>query len=347
MSCWMKNNGVDEEKRADPKNKINVPLQVRSPFYEKNMFSAQKRKKAPSGSRAFPFISFPECWYRIRHGKRRGKGGIWRPLRASLTLEAALVLPLVIFASVCLMLPAKIMMTERKLQAGLEAAGEELSQYAYLLDSMERGNLDGIPGAGEAAKAFSKNAEAIAAPLYARSRALAYCDTANVSHVSMLGSSVREDGETLDLVMDYDISFPFPVLGLSSLHRTVRSRRRCWIGREGRYGEGVENVDEDERIVYVGKNSTRYHPDRNCHYLSNKLTAVSWETVSDKRNTDGSKYYPCAACAKGVGKGSTVYIMPSGGKYHALQDCKAIMAYVRAVKLKEVKHLGACSYCGG
>ena len=35
------------------------------------------------------------------------------------------------------------MITERKLQAGLEAAGEELSQYAYLLDSVEQGKLDG------------------------------------------------------------------------------------------------------------------------------------------------------------------------------------------------------------
>lgn len=347
MSCWMKQYGVYEEKRADQKNKINVPLQVRSPFYEKNMFSAQKQKKACSGSRAFPFISFLKNWCQERHWKHQNKARVSKPLQASLTLETALVLPLLIFASVCLILPAKIMMTERKLQAGLEAAGEELSQYAYLLDSVEQGNLAGIPGAGEAAKAFSKNAGTIAAPLYARSRALAYCDTGNVSHVSMLASSVREDGETLDLVMEYDISFPFPVLGLSSLHRMVRSRRRCWIGREGRYGEGMENADEDEQIVYVGKNSTRYHPDRNCHYLSNKLTAVSWESVADKRNTDGSKYYPCSACAKGAGKGSTVYIMPSGGKYHALQDCKAIMAYVRAVKLKEVKHLGACSYCGG
>ena len=33
MSCWMKNNSVYEEKRADQKNKTNVPLQVRSPFY--------------------------------------------------------------------------------------------------------------------------------------------------------------------------------------------------------------------------------------------------------------------------------------------------------------------------
>ena len=26
MSCWMKNNGVYEERRADEKNKTNVPL---------------------------------------------------------------------------------------------------------------------------------------------------------------------------------------------------------------------------------------------------------------------------------------------------------------------------------
>lgn len=53
-----------------------------------------------------------------------------------MTLEAAFTLSLLIFASVSLMLPAKIMITERKMQAGLESAGEELSQFAYLLDSL-------------------------------------------------------------------------------------------------------------------------------------------------------------------------------------------------------------------
>ena len=325
MLCWMKDLVSRGKQRANQKNKTNVPLQVRSPFQKDKWFSAVKCGRKYESSRAFPFTS----------------------LNASLTLEASLVLPLLIFASVCLMLPARIMITERKMQAGLEAVGEELSQYAYLLDSVEQGNLGSIPGAGEAALAFCQNAAAVAAPIYAYGKTMDYCDTARVSHVSMLGSSIREDGETLDLVMEYDISFPFPVLGLSSLHRTVRSRRRCWIGRDGRYGADANVGDEDEQIVYVGKNSTRYHPDRSCHYLSNKLTAVAWESVSGKRNTDGSKYYPCASCAKNAGKGSTVYIMPSGGRYHTMQDCNAIMAYVRAVKLKEVKHLGACSYCGG
>lgn len=332
MLCWKKHS---DEEQTEQKNKTNVPLQVRSPFYVRKR-SLFHKINCVSASRAFPFTS--------RNQKNAGGRGY---LNASLTLEAAFTLSLLIFAAVSLMLPAKIMMTERKMQAGLEAAGEELSQFAYLLDSLKDEKQENTSGAGESDKKFSLNAEQIAAPLYARTKVLSYCDTEQVSHVSMLKSSVRKEDDILDLVMEYEISMPFPVLGLSSLHRTIRCRRRCWTGREGRYGEGDSEGGEDEQIVYVGKNSTRYHPDRNCHYLSNRLTAVSWEHVADKRNTNGGKYYPCASCGKEAGAGSTVYVMASGSRYHSRQDCKSITAYVRAVKLKDVKHLGACSYCGG
>lgn len=331
MLCCLKSQKSYDTDQADEKNKTNVPLQVRSPFYVKKLLSVEKERKLIFDSRAFLFISKEKTAQR----------------KASLTLEAAFVLSLLVFACVSLMLPAKIMMTERKMQAALESAGEELSQYAYLLDALEQGKFSSVVGASKTAKTFCKNASSIAAPLYAQKKVMEACDTEQVSKIHMLESSVRKDGETLDLVMKYEISMPFPVLGLSSLKRTARCRRRCWIGREGRYGEGEEEGGTDETIVYVGKNSTRYHPDRNCHYLSNRLTVVSWESISEKRNQNGGKYYPCSSCAKGAGKGSVVYIMPSGNRYHSKQDCKAIMAYVRAVRLKEVKHLGACSYCGG
>ena len=333
MLCWQE---CGIRSRTGQKNKTNVPLQVRSPFYRRKTSTVPGKKQLFPVSRAFPFIS-----------QKRKTESRKKRLSASLTLEAAFTLSILVFASVCLMLPARIMVTERKMQAGLEAAGEELSQFAYLLDSLESGKVEIVAGAGETARKFSHYAEKAAAPLYAKAKVMSYCDTANVSHISMLKSSVRKEGEILDLVMEYEISMPFPVLSLSSLHRTVRCRRRCWTGLEGKYGEKGSENSGDDQIVYVGKNSTRYHPDRKCHYLSNRLTALSWESVADKRNTNGGKYYPCSSCAKGAGKGSTVYIMPSGSKYHSRQDCKAITAYVRAVKLKEVKHLGECSYCGG
>lgn len=42
----------------------------------------------------------------------------------------------------------------------------------------------------------------------------------------------------------------------------------------------------------------------------------------------------------------TVYIMPNGSSYHTRMDCSSVVSYVREVPLREVKHLGACSYCG-
>lgn len=104
-----------------------------------------------------------------------------------MTLEAAFTLSLLIFASVSLMLPAKIMITERKMQAGLESAGEELSQFAYLLDSLNEEKQENSSGAGESDKTFCLNAEQAAAPLYARAKVMSYCDTERI-HISVCGN---------------------------------------------------------------------------------------------------------------------------------------------------------------
>lgn len=267
---------------------------------------------------------------------------------AGMTLEAALVLPLFIFASVSLILPMKIMNTERKIQAGLEAAGEELSQYAYLQDVILKGEEEQIPGADNYAKDFCKNLAGAAAGIYAQLRVQDHVDTRQVIFMNALQSSVLEDGEMLDLVLNYQIQMPFPVLGLEHISRTARSRRIAWIGREGHDGTagGGENGTDEDEIVYVGRNSTRYHRSRSCHYLVNNLSPVAFSEIEGLRNKSGGKYYACKVCGDGAAAGSTVYIMPEGSSYHRTKNCSAIVSYVRAVKLREVAHLGPCSYCG-
>lgn len=265
---------------------------------------------------------------------------------ASMTLEAALCLSLFIFAAVSLILPMKIMTTERRIQAGLEAVGEDFSRYAYLQDVLAEGKLSVIPGADEFAKGFCKNLSGGVAQGYAQVLAMAHADTGNVQYANMRRSAIREDGETFDLILDYEIKMPFPVLGLQAVSRTARCTRRAWIGKEGKVSSGDEAGEaDDDEIVYVGKDSTRYHRNRSCHYLSNTLTAISYEQVGEQRNHSGGIYHACASCGQGAGVGSTVYIMPSGSSYHTTRACKAILAYVRAVRLSEVRYLGACSYC--
>ena len=45
---------------------------------------------------------------------------------------------------------------------------------------------------------------------------------------------------------------------------------------------GMGDGEEDE-IVYIGKNSTRYHRLRTCHYLYNDLKAVDSGAVGELR----------------------------------------------------------------
>jgi hypothetical protein len=239
----------------------------------------------------------------------------------------------------------KVMNTERQIQASLEQAGEDLSRYAYLKDAAEKGKLFALAGVGDFAKGFTGYLVEGIGEGYAESLVRSHVDTTALRHISMLDSQIMTDGEYVDLIMNYEIRFPFPVLGLSSLERTARCRRRAWIGKAGKDydGDGGSFAEEDDPIVYIGKRSSRYHRSSSCHYLSNNLTTVSKESVAAMRNKDGKKYKPCAVC--GRQSAGSVYIMPSGESYHTDPDCKAIIAYVQAVRLSEVEHLGPCSYC--
>lgn len=278
---------------------------------------------------------------RIRHAKKAF-------LSASLTLEAAIALTLFIFAVVCLILPMKIMNTDRKIQAALESVGEDFSRYAYIKDVLEKGEAVKIPGAGEFAKAFCGHLAAGAAEGYAQVMVTGHVDTSAVRHVRMLRSSILGDGAMFDLVLDYEIQLPFPVLGLKAVERTARCRRRAWIGitgKDGGDGGGGSGGDSRDETVYVGRYSTRYHRSRSCHYLANNLSAVSYEQAAAMRNKGGGKYYACRVCGAGAGSGSTVYITPYGESYHTTKNCTAIIAYVQAVRLSEVEYMGACSYC--
>lgn len=276
----------------------------------------------------------------VCHGKKA-----FLSVPASLSLEAAMSLTIFVFASVCLILPMKIMNTERKLQAALEAVGEDYSRYAYLQNAMEQGKLFAAAGAGDFAKGFCRYLAAGVGEGYAQAKIMEHVDTEAITQVSMMRSQILTEGEIVDLVMTYEIQMPFPVLGLPALQRNVRCRRRAWIGKEGKDYDGTDGVQgtHTDTMVYVGKDSTRYHKDRSCHYLSNNLAAVSVSEMEHLRSESGKRYHACAVC--GDPSGNTVYIMPNGESYHSSRACTAIVAYVRTARLSEVEHLGPCSYC--
>lgn len=264
--------------------------------------------------------------------------------RASVSVEAALALSVFIFALVCMMIPFRMMERQRQVQAALESVNERLCQYAYLEHMLQQGEeipKDEGDWKQELILGFINGAAGAGAQIMAEGM---FPDD-GIEDISFAPSSYLENGETIAFSMDYQMRMPFLVLNLDSLPFSSGSIRRAWIGRDGLSRDKDGSEEEEDPIVYIGKTSTRYHKSRSCHYLSNDLTKVAFSSISGLRNQSGGKYYPCAVCGGNASSGSQVYIMKSGTRYHTDPECTAIVAYVKAVRLSEVKHLGGCSYC--
>ncbi len=264
---------------------------------------------------------------RIPSKMKQGRKRAFFSASASMTAEAALVLPLFLFAGVLLMMPFRILDVERQMQAIVMSVGEDISQTAYL--APEDGGWVG------SAAAFA----------YAEGAVRSKSGSLPVQWLSLAGSSLLEDGETVDLVVNYRMKLPFSVFGLGSVSRSCRCWLRAWVGSDGASGSGEEAGTDGDPIVYVGKDSTRYHNSSFCHYLYNRLSAVPFGRIGDYRNESGHRYTACGRC--GSRTGGTVYIMPYGEHYHSSRTCTAITAFVRAVRRSTVEYLGPCSYCAG
>ena len=302
------------------KKRHSVTLQVRNPLW---------KWKKTAGRR----VSFSVS---LQMGRNMAK------VKGSMTVEAALGFTLFLFFMALMAAPLSVMDTRRQVQAGLEAEGERIAQYAYAAaDFAEIGEPGLLSDLSRSGLLSGLSREAVCRTVENRVKTAE--GTGRAVDFSAAKSRILEDGETIDLIVDYAIRLPFPVFFLDEIPQQARCIQRAWTGKDGLGAEGRGRGDEENEIVYMGKDGSRYHRSRTCHYLYNDLRAVSAAEVKDLRSQSGNRYRPCAVCG-GLG-GTVVYVMPSGESYHFRKDCSSIAAYVRAVPLKSVEHLGACSYC--
>lgn len=263
----------------------------------------------------------------------------------SLTVEAALGLSLFVFTVICLIMPLKMLDTQRRVQMVLESCSKELSQYAYIQYRISQGEepeLDQNQGGEDAALAlFTRSA----AELYLRKKIGEAVGSGAVTGLDFSQMDLDEEDGRIDLWVSYRMKLPFSVFTLDSVPAFSRSMRRGWIGREGGKRDGQDREDEENQTVYVGNNMSRYHWFADCHYIFNEISSLSFEDVKNRLSISGRHYKPCGVCGGKAAAGSEVYILPNGKYYHSDANCSSLASYVRKVPLKEVEYLGECSYC--
>jgi hypothetical protein len=241
--------------------------------------------------------------------------------KASITLEAAVVVPLVAGFLAMILFWFRVLEVETEVYAALSYASRQTAAVGSLSDNTS----------AELALAESffltKLAEADTAGSYLGTSQKA---------VMLAGSSL--DGEYVDLVADYRIKLPVSFFSVKDIHIRQESKSRKWTG-------DTKTDDADDVYVYVAENGTVYHLTRDCKYLELSIKTVEVSQIGGLRNRSEHKYYECERCAaKNTGQ-KTCYITDYGDSYHYSLSCSGLKRTVHIVPKSEVGDKRVCSKC--
>lgn len=268
-------------------------------------------------------------------------------LHASLTVEAAVTVPLFLLTMFLLWSMFTALIFQLRLQYAVDEVTAELAQRAYLMEALDGGGGEGVSDGG---LSFGSAVSRTAWKGYAKAKlvrgigaeALAAFPVQGGRSGLSCGKSTWDLAGDVRLVVRYKLRFP-GLLGLVlRLPMEQVSRRKCWTGTQANPpgdGEG-----EDGGTVYVTEYGRVYHTDINCYHLNLTIRSVSGSQVGAERSSDGSKYRPCEHCAAAASTSGTLYITPEGDRYHVTRECSGLKRLIRVVSRGSCG-LPACSHC--
>ncbi len=243
-------------------------------------------------------------------------------IKGSITVEAAMAVPIFFLAVVTLLYLMEIMAIQTSIRSGLQYAGKKAAEEACVLTVIMPSSLE------------RDIVEAVGADRLDRSIV-----SGGSNGIQCSGSRLSGRTGIGELVVSYQVRLPIPVFGVPPVRYQEKMRIKVWNGYE-KQGFGA---DRDE-TVYVTENGLVYHKDYHCTHLELSIHMVTSGEIAGLRNHSGGKYYPCELCAKHGESG--VYITDTGDRYHSSLSCSGLKRTVYAVPLSEVIGKGACSRCG-
>lgn len=302
----------------------------------------------------------------LKEKKNKGK----HLMKGSLTVEAAMVLPVFIIALLCILNFFVIINYQNIMQYSLHYAAQSVGRYSYIMNHADsllfNSSTKGVDTHSN--KRVDQNiqenvnqnidGDVIHSGIslgYVWKKLLtdelkAYTKKSNVLNgvngISILGSEInKEENKGIsDIKVSYAIKSD-----LFGKKEIVQLANRCyfraWVG-ESIIGRGADT--QQGQTVYITKTGRVYHYSSTCSYIKILATGVRYAEVSGMRNANGGKYKACTACVKGqLNDNNTVYVTTDGKRYHSNNQCSKIKREVTAIDISEVGSRRACSKCGG
>ena len=147
-------------------------------------------------------------------------------------------------------------------------------------------------------------------------------------------------GTNDELILDlsYRVKLPVPSFTHLTLSRREKYRVKAWTGFHS------SNEDGDVEVVYVTENGVVYHENYNCSHLQLSIRFVPAHDINALRNDSGGKYHPCERCALGDSL-MGVYITDNGNRYHFTLSCSGLKRTIHTINRNDKPWLPACSRC--
>ena len=283
----------------------------------------------------------------------RGKKTRGGTLSGSMTVEAALVIPLCLFFFVNILYSIEMIRLQSNISAALHQAGNRIAYYAYFYEYAPEGVAGAVDALGSAGDLGTAVASVALSETYVRNRVNTFLGDAYLNHtclrggsgsISYLRSRILAGDDIVQLVADYRAGPLIPLVAYDAVSLQSKYYGHAWVGYSIG-GTGSSSEDEDEEMVFITETGRVYHRERSCTYLMPSVHGIAAGELASARNESGAKYYACETCHPS--KTGTVLITNEGNRYHEGRDCSALKRTVKEVKLSSVAgRMPPCSKCG-
>lgn len=280
----------------------------------------------------------------------------FRRLEASMTVEAAVVLPLFLFFFLNMGCAIELIRLHNNLEFALCDIGNRMAIYGYALSEMEE--QAGIKQADEEAPGeerknalFAELGDVVFSYIYVKNQIVDYLGRQYLEEAPIVNgadglqfweSDIFDDNDCFEIIVTYRVEPFSSMIGFGSFRMTNRYYGHLW---NGYHIPGTDENKEEKDVVYVAENGRVYHEDRNCSYLVLSVREVSLQEACESRNSNGEKYEICMLCEK-AGLQGKVYITEDGENIHYKRDCAGLKRTVYEVSRNQVQRYPPCSRCG-
>lgn len=303
--------------------------------------------------------------------------------QASLTVEAAFILPIFLYLIIIFLYFFQIMTIQEKIQMGITEAAREISQYTYIYKDIIKNNIDKQENntkyvkenqtesndkVEEEQKDLEKDilkeypiVSSLLGGTFLKLNLQRYinpkelkntCIKGGYSGISFLHSSILEQDDIIDIICVYRVKIPVPFIFVKGFTMVQRVKTRGFVGTtllgDTKYREDVETGEGKQEIVYITEHGIVYHESLTCSHIKLSIQYVLFEEVEQLRNESGGKYKKCQLCVKNEKPSieKCVYIAKDGDRFHNTISCSGLKRTIITIKKSEINGREPCKRCG-